>query len=77
MAGHATAAKFVANVPFSVMNNTHSILVAFPLITSLFFLRGFAHHLDPILIPHLKKAFTDGAAQATLEDALLTATAIS
>jgi FHS family L-fucose permease-like MFS transporter len=32
----------------------------FPLImvTTLFFLWGFIHNLDPILIPHLKKAFT-------------------
>ncbi|MRX46922.1 L-fucose:H+ symporter permease [Pedobacter sp. HX-22-1] len=31
-------------------------LVPFILITSLFFLWGFAHNLNPILIPHLKKA---------------------
>ena len=32
----------------------------FPLImvTTLFFLWGFIHNLDPILIPHLKNAFT-------------------
>ena len=28
------------------------------LITSLFFFWGFVHNLDPILIPHLKKAFS-------------------
>ncbi|WP_121202133.1 MFS transporter [Mucilaginibacter gracilis] len=43
---------------------------AFPfiLITSLFFLWGFAHNLDPILIPHLKKSFTLTTVEATLAD---------
>lgn len=41
---------------------------AFILITSLFFLWGFAHNLDPILIPHLKKSFTLSTTQATLVD---------
>ncbi|WP_183559615.1 L-fucose:H+ symporter permease [Mucilaginibacter sp. SP1R1] len=41
---------------------------AFILITSLFFLWGFAHNLDPILIPHLKKSFTLTTVQATLVD---------
>ena len=40
----------------------------FILITSLFFLWGFAHNLDPILIPHLKKSFTLTTVQATLVD---------
>lgn len=43
-------------------------LFAFILITSLFFLWGFAHNLDPILIPHLKKSFTLSTVQATLVD---------
>ncbi len=43
-------------------------LFAFCLITSLFFLWGFAHNLDPILIPHLKKSFTLSTVQATLVD---------
>jgi MFS transporter, FHS family, L-fucose permease len=34
----------------------------------LFFLWGFAHNLDPILIPHLKKSFTLTTTQATLVD---------
>ena len=38
------------------------------LITCLFFLWGFAHNLDPILIPHLKKSFTLTTTQATLVD---------
>jgi MFS transporter, FHS family, L-fucose permease len=41
---------------------------AFILITSLFFLWGFAHNLDPILIPHLKKSFTLNTTQSTLVD---------
>lgn len=31
-------------------------LVAFVLVTSLFFLWAFLHNINPILIPHLKKA---------------------
>jgi FHS family L-fucose permease-like MFS transporter len=42
--------------------------IAFILITSLFFLWGFAHNLDPILIPHLKKSFTLNITQSTLVD---------
>ncbi|MEO7215432.1 L-fucose:H+ symporter permease [Mucilaginibacter sp.] len=38
------------------------------LITTLFFLWGFAHNLDPILIPHLKRSFTLSTMQATLVD---------
>lgn len=38
------------------------------LITVLFFLWGFAHNLDPILIPHLKRSFTLTTMQATLVD---------
>jgi FHS family L-fucose permease-like MFS transporter len=34
----------------------------------LFFLWGFAHNLDPILIPHLKRSFTLTTTQATLVD---------
>ncbi len=41
---------------------------AFIMITSLFFLWGFAHNLDPILIPHLKKSFTLSTTQSTLVD---------
>ena len=50
------------------MNNKQGTLLAFCLITSLFFLWGFAHNLDPILIPHLKKSFTLTTTQATLVD---------
>lgn len=40
----------------------------FILITSLFFLWGFVHNLDPILIPHLKRSFTLTTLQASLID---------
>jgi len=43
-------------------------LFAFILVTCLFFLWGFAHNLDPILIPHLKKSFTLTTTQSTLID---------
>jgi FHS family L-fucose permease-like MFS transporter len=41
---------------------------AFALVTSLFFLWGFVHNLDPILIPHLKRSFTLTTTQSTLID---------
>ncbi len=50
------------------MENKNSYLVAFSLVTCLFFLWGFAHNLDPILIPHLKKSFTLSTTQSTLVD---------
>lgn len=42
----------------------------FPLImvTSLFFMWGFVHNLDPILIPHLKKSFSLSNLQSSLVD---------
>ena len=50
------------------MNKVKSTHVHFILITCLFFLWGFAHNLDPILIPHLKKSFTLTTTQSTLVD---------
>lgn len=50
------------------MNQQKPYLAAFILVTSLFFLWGFAHNLDPILIPHLKKSFTLSVLQASLVD---------
>jgi FHS family L-fucose permease-like MFS transporter len=38
------------------MKNKNGFLVAFILVTSLFFLWAFLHNINPILIPHLKKA---------------------
>ncbi len=48
--------------------NKTSTRFAFIMITSLFFLWGFVHNLDPILIPHLKKAFSLTTLQASLVD---------
>jgi len=50
------------------MNKIKSTQVPFILITCLFFLWGFAHNLDPILIPHLKKSLTLTTTQSTLVD---------
>lgn len=41
---------------------------AFIMITSLFFMWGFVHNLDPILIPHLRRAFSLSVLQAALVD---------
>ena len=49
-------------------NSKTSTRFAFVMITSLFFLWGFVHNLDPILIPHLKKAFSLTTLQASLVD---------
>jgi FHS family L-fucose permease-like MFS transporter len=43
-------------------------LFPFILVTSLFFFWGFVHNLDPILIPHLRDAFTLNYLQASLVD---------
>ncbi len=44
------------------------LLIPFILVTSLFFFWGFVHNLDPILIPHLRRAFSLSALQASLVD---------
>jgi len=41
---------------------------AFAMITSLFFMWGFVHNLDPILIPHLRRAFSLSVLQSALVD---------
>ncbi|WP_338760266.1 L-fucose:H+ symporter permease [Massilia sp. METH4] len=41
---------------------------AFTMLTSLFFLWGFVHNLDPILIPHLRRSFSLTVLQAALVD---------
>ena len=48
--------------------NKASTKFAFIMITSLFFMWGFVHNLDPILIPHLKKVFSLSTLQASLVD---------
>jgi len=44
------------------------MLFPFILVTSLFFFWGFVHNLDPILIPHLRKAFLLNDLQSSLVD---------
>lgn len=41
---------------------------AFAMITTLFFMWGFMHALDPILIPHLRRSFSLSVLQAALVD---------
>lgn len=48
--------------------NKRTVSFPFILITSLFFLWGFVHNLDPILIPHLRKAFQLSTLQSSLVD---------
>jgi len=50
------------------MSKSNKYLFPFILITSLFFLWGFIHNFDPILIPHLKKAFSLNTLQSSLID---------
>ena len=50
------------------MANTKKYPLAIILITSLFFFWGFIHNLDPILIPHLRNAFSLSHFQASLVD---------
>ncbi len=50
------------------MKQTNNYLFPFILVTSLFFFWGFVHNLDPILIPHLRRAFSLSTVQASLVD---------
>lgn len=50
------------------MTNKKSYTFALILVTSLFFFWGFIHNLDPILIPHLRNAFSLSHFQASLVD---------
>ena len=45
-----------------------SLLLPFSLVTSLFFFWGFVHNLDPVLIPHLRKAFRLNDLESSLVD---------
>ncbi|MDD5151984.1 MAG: MFS transporter, partial [Flavobacterium sp.] len=49
-------------------NEKQSWLFPFILVTSLFFFWGFVHNLDPVLIPHLRKAFNLSDLQSSLID---------
>ena len=50
------------------MTKRNSYTFAFVLITSLFFFWGFIHNLDPVLIPHLRSAFSLTHFEASLVD---------
>lgn len=50
------------------MNQLKSYLGPFILITSLFFFWGLVHNLDPVLIPHLRKAFRLNTLESSLVD---------
>ncbi len=50
-----------------MLNNTN-YRFAFIMVTALFFMWGFVHNLDPILIPHLKKSFSLSVLQSSLVD---------
>jgi FHS family L-fucose permease-like MFS transporter len=64
----------MALTPVSEMNvstdttGSKKWLFPFILVTSLFFFWGFVHNLDPILIPHLRKAFNLTDLQSSLID---------
>lgn len=49
-------------------NDAKKWLFPFILVTSLFFFWGFVHNLDPILIPHLRKAFNLTDLESSLVD---------
>ncbi len=50
------------------MSNQNRYLFPFILVTSLFFFWGFINNLNPILIPHLRRAFSLSTVQASLVD---------
>lgn len=50
------------------MSKSNKYLLPFALVTSLFFFWGFLNNLNPILIPHLRRAFSLSTLQASLVD---------
>lgn len=52
----------------SETDSRQSQTFAFAMITSLFFMWGFVHNLDPILIPHLRRSFELSVLQSALVD---------
>ena len=52
----------------AVSKENNKWIFPFILVTSLFFFWGFVHNLDPILIPHLRKAFNLTDLQSSLVD---------
>ncbi len=60
--------SFYQNEIIAMTKVAGSTKFAFIMITSLFFMWGFVHNLDPILIPHLKKSFSLSTLQSSLID---------
>ncbi len=58
----------IINYTSYYMSQQKKYTLAIILITSLFFFWGFIHNLDPILIPHLRNAFSLTTLQASLVD---------
>lgn len=58
----------LSSVKTSSTSTGKKLLLPFILVTSLFFFWGFVHNLDPILIPHLRKAFRLNNLQSSLVD---------
>jgi FHS family L-fucose permease-like MFS transporter len=50
------------------MKQQKSYLIPFILVTSLFFFWGLVHNMDPVLIPHLRKAFRLNTLESSLVD---------
>jgi MFS transporter, FHS family, L-fucose permease len=61
-------AQELSNTSYSSNSSYKKYLIPFILVTSLFFLWGFAHSLDGILIPHLRKALQLTNRQSSLVD---------
>jgi MFS transporter, FHS family, L-fucose permease len=60
--------SFTNNQRLLYMKSKQPFLVAFIMVTSLFFLWAFLHNINPILIPHLKKACTLSDTESALID---------
>ncbi|WP_127124700.1 L-fucose:H+ symporter permease [Pseudoflavitalea rhizosphaerae] len=58
----------LSTVKTTAASTGKKMLLPFILVTSLFFFWGFVHNLDPILIPHLRKAFRLSNLQSSLVD---------
>jgi len=58
----------LVNANFILMSSRQKFLIPFIHVTSLFFLWAFVHNLEPILIPHLKKACQLSDLQSALID---------
>ena len=62
---HSTTTNFTTS---DAAKSDKGYLFPLILVTSLFFFWGFVHNLDPVLIPHLRKAFQLSVFESTLVD---------